>query len=107
MASASPPPCCSKLARTNGVSIAPGETETTRILEIWRPSRGERRGARKGRSGSKPFKAKAGDPAKRPNRGKRPDRKKPVAKDRPAKIDPNSPFAALAKLKETMKDTSN
>ncbi|WP_265517761.1 helicase-related protein [Nitratireductor luteus] len=108
---------------------APAEGEAEEALPpvlIWRPVRFERRKPvqkREQRAGDKPARAKERNPGHRPDQGSgngRDDRRKggpkgkpgqgpkrtqarPPQANRPAKIDPDSPFAKLAALKEQLK----
>ena len=101
-------------ASSTSESAAEGEADTAKAEpapqfdEIWRPKRRRPAESRPRQRGAR----RPEKPAQRKARGKGPRREKPAARskqgDRPARkrdrVDPDSPFAALAKLKQTLKD---
>ena len=101
-------------APSTSESAAEGEADTAKAEpapqfdEIWRPKRRRPAESRPRQRGAR----RPEKPAQRKTRGKGPRREKQAAQskrgDRPARkrdrVDPDSPFAALAKLKQTLKD---
>ncbi|UUP17325.1 helicase-related protein [Nitratireductor thuwali] len=128
-ATAKPGPEQSASAASAAPASASGEgeaEEAPRPVLIWRPARFERRKPvqkREQREGDKPARAKGRNPSRRadqgaghgrdgqrkggpkgkPSQGPKHPQARPPQPSRPAKVDPDSPFAKLAALREQLK----
>ncbi|PHP66070.1 helicase [Zhengella mangrovi] len=102
-------------AAAEAPSEAEADTEAPKTVTVWRQGRPEGRGRpHQGRGGGRDrdnqprrdgFKGKGGAPKRGPKPGGKPDRPqgaKPVREAKPQRIDPDSPFAKLAALKDKM-----
>lgn len=102
-------------AAAEAPSEAEAHAEAPKTVTVWRQGRPEGRGrSHQGRGGGRErdnqprrdgFKGKGGAPKRGPKPGGKPDRPqgaKPVREAKPQRIDPDSPFAKLAALKDKM-----